>query len=148
MMNHLLHYYCFHYCLHCYFHYYLSCCLTTMDSNFIVKKLRLQIAQLDHHHQNLQIQKENLQPSLRSCRMQNKLLLHEFLENLNSLNDLLLPFLEGTLRLNLVVVIKRLDLLPILKPLKDHGLIKGLTKAQDFKEMLLQFKVDFIEEFA
>jgi len=47
-----------------------------------------------------------------------------------------------------VVVIRHLDLLPILKLLKDHGLIKGLTKAQDFKEMLLQFKVDFIEEFA
>ncbi len=80
--------------------------------------------------------------------MQNKLQLHEFLKNLDSLNDLLLPFLEGTLILNLVVVIKGLDLLPILKPLKDHGLIKELIKAQDFKEMLLQFKVDFIEEFA
>jgi hypothetical protein len=60
----------------------------------------------------------------------------------------LLPFLQGTLILNLVVVIKLLDLLPIVKPLKGHGLIKGLIKAQDFKEMLQQFKVDSTEEFA
>jgi hypothetical protein len=49
--------------------------------------------------------------------------------------------------LNLVVVIRLLDPLPIVKPLKDHGLIKELIKVQDFKEMLLQFKVDSTEEF-
>jgi hypothetical protein len=79
--------------------------------------------------------------------MQNKLLLHEFLEILDSPNDLLLPFLEETLILNLVVVIRHLDLL-IVKPLKDHDLIKELIKAQDLKERLLQFMADFIEEFA
>jgi len=47
-----------------------------------------------------------------------------------------------------VVVIRLLDLLLILKPLKDHGLIKELIKAQDFREMPLQFKVDSAEEFA
>jgi len=46
-----------------------------------------------------------------------------------------------------VVVIRHLDLL-IVKPLKDHGLIKELIKAQDLKERLLQFMADFIEEFA
>lgn len=79
--------------------------------------------------------------------MQNKLLLHESLENLDLPNDLLLPFLQRTLILNLVVVIRLLDHLPIVKPLKDHGLIKELIKVQDFKEMLLQFKVDSTEEF-
>ena len=79
--------------------------------------------------------------------MQNKLLLHESLENLDLPNDLLLPFLHWTLILNLVVVIRLLDHLPIVKPLKDHGLIKELIKVQDFKEMLLQFKVDSTEEF-
>lgn len=147
-MNHLLHYYCYHYYLGCYFHYFLGCCLTKTDSNFIVKKLRLQFAWLNHHHRNLQIQTENLQPSLRSCRMQNMLLQHESLENLDLPNDLLIPFLEGTLKLNLVVVIRLLDLLPTVKLLMDHGLIKELIKAQDFREMLEQFKVDSAEEFA
>ena len=80
--------------------------------------------------------------------MQNKLLLHASLENLDLPNDLLLPFLQGTLILNLVVIIRLLDLLPIVKPPKGHGLIKELIKAQDFREMLLQFKVDSAEEFA
>jgi len=119
-----------------------------MDFNFIVKKLRLQFAYPDRYHQNLQIQTENLQPFLRSFRMQNKLLLHESLENLDLPNDLLLPFLQGTLILNLVVAIKLLGLLLIVKQLKGHGLIKELIKAQDFKEMHLQFKVDSTEGFA
>ena len=61
--------------------------------------------------------------------MQNKLLLHESLENLDLPNDLLLPFLQGTLILNLVVAIRLLGLLLIVKQLEGHGLIKELIKA-------------------
>lgn len=78
--------------------------------------------------------------------MQNKLLLRESLENRDLLNDLLLPFLEGTLKLILVVVIRLLDLLHFVKPLEDHGLIKVLIKVQDFREMHQQFKVNFTED--
>ena len=80
--------------------------------------------------------------------MQNKLLLHASLENQDLPNDLLLPFLEEILIWNPVVVIRLLDLLPIVKPLKGHGLIKELIKAQDFIKMPQQFKVNSVEEFA
>lgn len=147
-MNRLLHYYCFHYSLDCYFHCSLGCCLTKMDSNFIVRMLRLQFTLLNLHHHNLQIQKENLRPSLRFCHKQNKLLLLGFLKNLNSLDDELLPILKKLLIFYFVVRLKQIELLPILKKLKDHGLIKLIIKEQDFEEMLLQFKVDFIIGFA